>query len=220
MIDGLRQRVIQSRRLLFVAVSCVAFVILLAFSALTIQTGAAHSATRSDAVTLTFTVAIVGGTPPNNVVFWVCPDAQVDGTGCAKMSAGASGTYTYQLATTTGTTYQHLTIEWSRGQKTGGSGPIPVAPAYISCDYANFAVTDSGPHSFTCQANFSAPTVTPVPSVTTTAAPADTPTPASSAGDNGTLITGLQIIIGVGLVLFILLLIILIWQRASGPKKP
>jgi hypothetical protein len=215
---GLQQRMTQSRPLLLVAAGCVALVILVAFSTLTAQTGAAHSATKNDAVTLTFTVAIAAGTPPSNVLFWVCPDAQADGTGCAKMSAAANGTFTYQLATTSGTTYKDLTIEWTQGQTAGGNGPIPAPPAHIACDYANFAVTDSGQHSFACNADFSAPTVTPVPSVITT--PAQTPGTSVGTDDNGTLITGLQVIIGVGLVLFILLLIILIWQRASAPKKP
>jgi hypothetical protein len=219
-MHGLQQRLMQSRHLLLVAVSCVALLILLAFSALTIQIGAARSATKRDSVTLTFTVAITAGTPPSDVLFWVCPDAHADGTGCQKMSAGATrGTFTYRLATTTGTTYKHISIEWTKGQKAGGNGPIPAPPAYIACDYANFAVTASGPHSLTCNADFSAPTVTPVPSVTTTATPANTPTATGSAGDNSTLITGLQVIIGVGLVLFIILLIILIWQRASTPKR-
>jgi len=217
---GLQQRLTRPRHLLIVIVSCAALLVLLTFSALTIQTSAAHSATRADSVTLTFTVAIAGGTPPGDALFWVCPDAQSDGIGCNQMSAGAtSGTYTYQLAATSGTTYQHITFEWSQGKTEGGSGPIPTPPAHVVCDYANFAVTDSGPHSLTCKADFSTPTVTPVPSVSAGATPADTPTSSGSAGDNGTLITGLQVIIGVGLVLFILLLIILVWQRASASKK-
>jgi hypothetical protein len=215
---GLQQRLKPSRPLLLVAAGCVALVILLAFSALTAQTGAAHSATRNDAVTLTFTVTITAGTPPSNVLFWVCPDAQADGSGCEKMSAAANGTFTYQLATTTGATYKDITIEWTQGQNPGGNGPVPAQPAHIACDYANFAVTASEPLSLTCQANFSAPTVTPAASVTTT--PAQTPGAADGNDDTSTLITGLQVIIGVGLVLFVILLIILIWQRVSAPKKP
>ncbi len=216
---GLHQRLMQSRRRLLAAVSCVALLILLAFAALTTQTSAAHPATNGDSVTFTFTVTIAGGTPPSNIVFWVCPDAQANGAGCEEMTAQTDGTFTYQLTVSSGTTYQHLTIEWSQGQQQDASGPIPAAPTHTVCNYTDFQVTDSGPQSLTCPANFAAPTATPTVSATSTPTPADTTSPGGSSDDTSTLVTGLQIIIGVGLVLFVVLLIILISQRVSALKK-
>jgi hypothetical protein len=213
----LRQRLMQPQRLSLVALSSVAFAVLLALFALTAQIGAAQPAKPGDAITFAFTVTVKAGTPPSDVLFWFCPDAQNDGTGCDEMNAQPDGTFTYQFATTTGTTYQHITIEWSHGRLPSDKGPIPVPPAHITCDYHPFNVTSTNPRSFTCYADFTPSTVTPVPSVTPIVPPpavATTPTSATG-GDNATLVTGLQIVIGVGIFLFVLLLAILVWQRVS-----
>lgn len=221
-MDGLRQRprLMEHRHLLLLALGSVALVGLAAFSALTAPASAAHPAKPGDSVTLTFTVAVRAGTPPGDVLFWFCPDAKTDGTGCQEMSAQPNGTFTYQLTATTGATYQHIIIEWSHGQRSTSNGPIPAPPAHITCDYPRFSVTATGPRSFTCNADFTPATATPVPSVTTTPTSAATPgTDTPGSGDNSTLITGLQIVTGVGLALLLLLLIILAWQRMGARSR-
>ena len=217
---AVRERLIRRHRLLLVMVGVLASGLILALYALTAQGSAAHPAKAGDAVTLSFTVTVQAGTPPSDVLFWVCPDAQQDGTGCDEMDTQPDGTFTFQLATTTGTTYQHIIIEWSHGRLPTSNGPIPAPPAHIACDY--HPVTVTGPNSFTCKADFTPATVTPTP-VTPTASPASTSTgdPGSTPGssDNSTLITGLQIVIGVGLVLFFVLLAILIWQKMTLRRR-
>lgn len=222
---GLRHRLTQPRLMLRAALSSVALAAFLTLFLLTPQTsagarGAAHPARAGDNVTLTFTVVVQAGAPPSDVLFWFCPDAQTDGTGCDEMTAQTDGTFTYQFAATTGTTYPHISIEWSHGRLPTDKGPIPAPPVHLACDY-HINVTATDPRSYTCKADFTISAVTPTPSAT-----ASTPTsavgtgPASgTSGDNSTLITGLQIVIGVGLFLFIILLIILIWQRVSVPRK-
>jgi hypothetical protein len=192
-------------------VALAAFLTLFAF---TPQTSAAHPARAGNSVTLTFTVMVKAGTPPADVLFWFCPDAQPDGTGCNEMTAQANGAFTYQFATTTGATYQHASIEWSHGRLPTDKGPIPAPPVHLTCDY-HINVTATDLRSYTCNADFTVSTVTPTPAPTSTPTPAASTGPASGSGDNSTLVTGLQIIIGVGIFLFILLLIILIWQRVS-----
>jgi hypothetical protein len=217
---GWRHRLMQPRPMFRAALSSVALAACLTLFALTPQASAAHPARAGDSVTLTFTVKVQAGTPPSDVLFWFCADAQADGTGCEEMTAQADGTFTYQFATTTGTTYQRVTIEWSHGRLPTDKGPIPAPPVHLACDYQhpfNVSATD---RSYTCNTDFTVSTVTPVPSATTaTPSPAASTGPASgSGGDNSTLVTGLQIIIGVGLFLFVLLLIILIWQRVSAHR--
>jgi hypothetical protein len=216
---GLRQRVMPPRHLLRVALSSVTFAALLAFGALSPQTSAAQMARPNDTININFTVQVEAGTPPSDVLFWFCPDAKADGTGCDEMNTQTDGTFTYQLTTTTGTTYQHLTIEWSHGRLPSDAGPIPVPPAQIACDYHPFNVTADAPRSITCKTNFTAANTTPTPPVI--ASPTTPPDPVSTPGngDNSTLVTGLQIIIGVGLFLFIVLLIILVWQRMSTIRR-
>jgi hypothetical protein len=214
LMDGLRQRMMQTRHLLRVAFGSVALAILLVL--FTPQASAAHPA---DTITFTFTVTVQAGTAPSDVLFWLCPDAQPDGTGCEEMNAQPDGTFTYQFTGDTGTTYQHVIIEWSHGRLPTSQGPIPAPPAHIACDYHPFTVSDTGPRSITCNADVTPATVTPAPST-----PTGSPTPAGAAdpsrptrsGDNSTLITGLQIITVVGFVLLVLLLAILIWQRMSA----
>lgn len=224
LMDGLRQRLarprlIEHRHILLVALGSVALVGLAAFSALTAPTSAAHPAKAGDTLTLTFTVTVRAGTPPGDVLFWLCPDAKTDGTGCNEMKAQPDGSFTYQLTATTGTTYQHVIIEWSHGRLPTNNGPIPAPPAHITCDYHPFKVTTTNPRSFTCNADFTPATATPVPSVTTTPAAATTPgTGTPGSGDNSTLITGLQIVTGVGLALLLLLLVILAWQRMGARR--
>jgi hypothetical protein len=219
---GLRQRLMRPRHTLLITPGIVAFAVLLTLYAFPTQTSAAHAARPGDSVTLTFTVTVKAGTAPSDVLFWFCPDAKTDGTGCDQMTARPDGTFTYQFAATTGATYQHVIIEWSHGRLPTSNGPIPAPPVHIACDYHPFNVTADAPHSFTCNADFTPATVTPVPSAgTNTPTPAATTTPNGAAGssDNSTLITGLQIIIGVGLVLFLLLLAILIWQRMGARRR-
>lgn len=212
LMDGSRHRLPQPRPMLRATLSGVALAAFLTLFAFTPQASA--GARAGDSVTLTFTVIVKAGTPPGDVLFWFCPDAQPDGTGCNEMTAQANGSFIYQLATTTGTTYQHASIEWSHGRLPTDKGPIPAPPVHLTCDY-HLNVTASDPRSYTCNADFTVSTVTPTPSVTSTPTPAASTGPASGSSDNSTLVTGLQIIIGVGLFLFILLLIILIWQRVS-----
>lgn len=210
----------EHRHILLVALGSVALVGLAAFSALTAPTSAAHPAKAGDTITLTFTVTVRAGTPPDDVLFWLCPDAKTDGTGCDEMNAQPDGTFTYQLSATTSTTYQHVTIEWSHGRLPTDNGPIPAPPAHITCDYHPFNITATGPRSFTCNADFTPATATPVPSVTTSPDPATTPgTATPGSGDNSTLITGLQIVTGVGLALLLLLLVILAWQRMGARNR-
>ncbi len=218
---GLRHRLTQPRLLLRAALSSLALAALITLFLLTPQTSAgAHPARAGDSVTLTFTVIVKAGTPPSDVLFWFCRDAQPDGADCDEMTAQADGTFTYQFAATTGTTYPHISIEWSRGRLPTDKGPIPAPPVHLACDY-RINVTATDPRSYTCNTDFTISTVTPTPSATASTPTSTTGTgPASgSGGDNSTLITGLQIIIGVGLFLFVILLIILIWQRVSIPRK-
>jgi len=218
---GVIHRLARPRQLTRMATGVVALGVVLALYALTTQTTAAHPARPGAAVTLSFTVTVVAGTPPSDVLFWVCPDAKTDGTGCNQMNTQPDGTFTYQLSTTTGTTYHHLIIEWSHGRLPSSSGPLPTSPAHIVCDDGPYTVT--GPKSIACQADFTPVTPTPPPSPTPGASPTpaatNDPTGTPGGSDNSTLITGLQIIIGVGLVLFLLLLGILIWQRASARRR-
>jgi hypothetical protein len=212
---GLRQRLMQPRTLFLAMLGIGALVIFLTLWAFSLQTGSAHPKATNATVTINFTVTVQAGTPPDDVLFWVCPDAQSDGTGCDQMNSQPDGTYVYELTTTTGTTYQHITVEWSHGRLPGDQGSTPTPPAHIVCDYRNIAVTDGDPRSYTCKADFTALAVTPTPpDISGTATPTtNTDPPGPTNGDNSTLITGLQIIIGVGLFLFVVLLIILIWQR-------
>ncbi len=218
---GVIHRLICLRQLARMATGVVALGVVVALYALTPQTTAAHPARTGATVTLSFTVTIVAGTPASDALFWVCPDAKTDGTGCNEMTTQPDGAFTYQLSATTGTTYHHLIIEWSHGRLPGSSGPLPAPPAQIVCDVGPYTVT--GSKSIPCQADLTPLTPTPPPSPT----PGASPTPAATTdpigtpggSDNGTLITGLQIIIGVGLVLFFILLGILIWQRTSARRR-
>ncbi len=216
---GLKQRLMQPRYLLRVALSSVALAAFLALGAFSPQTSAAHQAQPNETITIDFTVKVQAGTPPTDVLFWFCPDAKTDGTGCDEMSTQPDGTFTYQLATTTGATYQHITIEWSHGRLPSDTGPIPVPPAHSACDYPHFVVTATDPRSYTCKANFTAADATPTPPIIATPTTTTDPVATPGNGDNTTLVTGLQIIIGVGLFLFVLLLIILIWQRMSAIRR-
>jgi hypothetical protein len=221
---GLRQRLMQPRHRFRAALGSAGLVLCLILFALIPQPGAAHAAEPGAAITLTFTVVVKAGSPPPpvDVLFWFCPDAQSDGTGCNEMTAQTNGTFTYQFATTTGTTYQHLTIEWSHGRLPTDKGPIPAPPAHITCDYPNYTVKASDPRSITCTADFTNVDVTPtipVPTVTPTPPVIPNPSGGNGSGDTSTLVTGLQIIIIVGLLLFVLLLVILIWQRMSPSRR-
>lgn len=218
---GLRQRLIHPRNLFRAVLTCAALVAFLALWALGLQTSAAHPKATNATVTIAFTVTVQAGTPPEDVLFWVCPDAQNDGTGCDQMNDQPDGTFTYQLTTTTGTTYKHIIIEWSHGRLPGDQGSTPTPPAHIVCDYRNVGITDTDPHSYTCKADFTALDVTPTPPDTSgTATPTtNTDPPGPTNGDNNTLVTGLQIIIGVGLFLLVILLVILVWQRMGGTRR-
>ncbi len=211
----------QPRHLPRAALGSAALAVLVALFTLTAQSSAAQPARTGETVTLTFTVIVRAGTPPDDLLFWFCPDAKNDGTGCEEMNPQPDGkTFTYQFTTTTGTTYQHITILWSRGRLPTSNGEIPAPPAHITCDYHPFTVSAANPRSFTCNADFTPNATTPVASVTTAPTPAATASPGNAAsGDTSTLVTGLQVIIGVGLVLFVILLAILIWQRTSARKK-
>lgn len=223
LIDRVKQRVMQPRYLFLAALSSAALVVFLALWTLGPQTSAAHPAATRDTVNITFTVTVVAGTPPTDVLFWVCPDAQNDGTGCDQMNDQPDGTFVYQLATTTDTTYQHITIEWSHGRLPTDQGPIPAPPAHMVCDYHPVTFKASDPHSYTCKADFTALAVTPtIPVVTATTTPATSPATdptRPTSDDNSTLVTGLQIVIGVGLFLFVILVIILIWQRMGTRRR-
>lgn len=195
---------------------------------------AAPPATSSDAVTLTFTATIQSGTVPSDVLFWLCADPQPDGTGCFEMSSQPDGSYLYQLATATGISYHQLEIAWTRGSKAGvtatpsaspnptaqpSAPPLPVLPLHTLCPYS--ALTVSGPKSFTCLVDATLFTTTPTPGTaapTATSVPG-TPTQLAVDRDTATLITGLQVIIGVGLVLLLILLSILIWQRVTKRRR-
>jgi hypothetical protein len=218
-MDGLRQRLMTPRRL-WGALSLVACGLLAALYALSAQPSAAHPAATGDTVTITFTVTVKAGTPPPDVIFWLCPDAQADGTGCNEMMAQPDGSYTFQLTATTGTTYHHILIEWSTGFLPTDKGEIPEPPVQTPCSYSSFTV--SMPESITCQADFTMLATTPTfpaATVSPTAAASATGGSAPGGDDNGTLITGLYVVIGVGLVLFVILLMILIWQRVSARQK-
>ena len=218
-MEGLRRRLTAPRRL-WVLLGLATLGLLVALYALSAENSAAHSARTGASATLTFTVTIKAGAPPADVIFWVCPDAQTDGTGCNEMTAQPNGSFLYQLTTTTGTTYQQVIIEWSHGRLPSNNGPIPQPPAQVSCRYTALTITAS--NSINCQADFSALAVTPtIPTSTNTPAPAATGTPAPGIdnSDTSTLVTGLDVVIGVGLVLFVILLGILIWQRASARRQ-
>lgn len=195
---------------------------------------AAPPATSSDAVTLTFTATIQSGTVPSDVLFWLCADPQADGTGCFEMSSQPDGSYLYQLATATGITYHQLEIAWTRGSRAGvtatpsaspnptaqpSAAPLPALPLHTLCPYPTLTV--SGAKSFTCQVDATIFTATPTPGTevpTSTSDPSTPPQP-SVDRDTATLITGLQVIIGVGLVLLVILLPILIWQRVTKRRR-
>ncbi len=195
---------------------------------------AAPPATSRDAVTLTFTATIQSGTVPSDVLFWLCADPQPDGTGCFEMSSQPDGSYLYQLATATGISYHQLEVAWTRGSRTGvtatpsaspnptaqpSAPPLPVLPLHTLCPYP--ALTVSGPKSFTCLVDATRFTTTPTPGAavpTPTNDPSTRPQP-SVDRDTATLITGLQVVIGVGLVLLLILLPILIWQRLTKRRR-
>jgi hypothetical protein len=218
---GLSKRLKQPRYLFCAALSIAALAALLALWALSPQNSAAHPKATNATVIINFTVTVQAGTPPDDVLFWVCPDAQTDGTGCDEMNSQPDGTFIYQLTTTTGTTHKHVIIEWSHGRLPGDQGSTPTPPAHIVCDYHPFEVEDGDPLSYTCKADFTALDVTPTPPDTNgTATPTtNTDPPGPTSGDNSTLVTGLQIIIGVGLFLFVVLLIIFVWQRVGTQRR-
>jgi hypothetical protein len=219
-MDGLRQRLMTPRRRVWLALSLVVCGLLATLYAPGAQHSAAHPAAPGDTVTITFTVTVTAGTPPADTIFWLCADAQTDGTGCNEMMAQPDGSFTFQLTTTTGTTYRHITIEWSRGLLPTSNGEIPEPPVQTPCSYSSFTV--SMPESITCQADFTMLATTPtfaVSTVSPTAAASATVGSTPGNDDNSTLITGLYVVIGVGLVLFVILLIILIWQRVSARQK-
>jgi hypothetical protein len=197
--------------------------------------GTAHAAPRTspgDTVTLSFTATIQSGTVPGDVLFWLCADPQADGTGCFQMTTQSDGSYAYQLASATGTAYHKLEIAWTHGSQTGATttptaspsataqpSALPVLPLHALCLYTQITVT--GPKSFTCLVDANLITATPTPEV---GAPTPTQLPTTSDPppvdrDTATLITGLQIVIGVGLVLLVILVPILIWQRVSKRRK-
>jgi hypothetical protein len=197
---------------------------------------AAPSASPGDAVTLSFTASIKSGSIPGDVLFWLCADAQPDGTGCHPMTSQSSGIFTYQLAAATGTTFHRLEIDWTHGAQSVASAaapattptaatpsptaqpstnPLPALPLHTICPYSGITVT--GPKSFTCMVDANLFTTTPTPG-TLSPTPTDAPTNSTSPPvdkDTGTLITGLQIVIAVGLVLLVILVIVLIWQRMA-----
>ena len=184
-----------------------------------VPTSAAHPAKTGDNVTLTFTVIVQAGTAADDLAFWVCADAQPDGTGCNQMGGPAGGPFTFALATATGTTYHHLMIEWTHGHLIGSNGPLPAPPFHTACPYPTLTI--SGPQSFTCQVDLSVATVTqtPVlPGATPGGSPANSDPPPVDK-DTSTLVTGLQVVIGVGVVLLVILLIVLLWQRMSGNRR-
>ncbi len=198
---------------------------------------AAPSTLPGDAVTLTFTAVIQSGTIPGGILFWMCADPQPDGTGCFEMSSQPDGSFTYQLATATGTTYHHLEIAWTRGSQPTATAtaattrpaktptaqpsapPLPAPPLHTICPYPELTV--SGPKSFTCLVDARLFTTTPTPG---TVDPSATKLPTTADPppvdrDTATLITGLQIVIGVGLVLLVILLSVLIWQRMAQRRR-
>lgn len=206
--------------------------ILLALWLLCGTANAAAPRLPGDAVTLTFTAVIQPGTVPSNILFWLCADPQADGTGCFLMSSQPDGSFTYQLATATGITYHHLQVAWTRGSQPTAkptaaatrpaktptaqptAPPLPALPLHTICSYAE--ITVSGPKSFACKVDASLFTTTPTPGTVDpapTSAPGNAPPPVDR--DTATLITGLQIVIGVGLVLLVILIPVLIWQRMS-----
>lgn len=220
---GLRYRLFQTHRSRWVVPGLAALGVLLMLSLIIVRSSAAHPAQRNAAVTLTFTVTITGGTAPTDAVFWLCPDAQANGTGCDQMNGQGNGPYTYQLATTSDTTYHHLIIEWTDGRQPNSSGPLPQPPVHTACSYPNVVVGTLGTDSFSCSVDFTASTVTPTPLISPTAQVTPTDTPSSttpgSSDTNSTLVTGLQVVIGVGLVLLVILLIILAFQRLGGRRR-
>ncbi len=217
-MPDLRQRLLRHRPARWMIPGVGALGVLLVLTLMLAQGSAAHPAQSGEVVTLTFQVSITAGTVPDDAVFWVCPDAQPDGTGCEQMNGEGNGPYTYQLSAATGTTYRHIVIEWTHGRQPGSNGkdPLPQPPVQRICSYSSLTVTKS--NSYTCLADFTILNATPSPPALTPS-PAITPTanPTATAGNDtySTLITGMQIVIGVGLVLLVILLIILFWQRMS-----
>jgi len=221
---GVRYRLAQAHITRWGGVSLAAVGLLVMLSLLMAQGSAAHSGETHAAVTLSFTVTVIGGTAPSDSVFWVCPDAQTDGTGCEQMNGQGNGPYTYQLAATSDTTYRHLIIEWTDGRQPSSNGkdPLPQVPVHVACSYPNVAVGALETDSFSCPVDFTKSTVTPSPAASTS--PQATPTDPSDSSTPGsdttsTLVTGLQVIIGVGLVLLVILLIILMVQRLGGRRR-
>ncbi len=220
---GLKRRLLYAPTSLRLATGLAALGMLLALSLLHVPGSAAHPGQPGEAVTLNFTVTVTGGTAPTDIVLWLCVDAQTDGTGCQQMDGQLNGPFTYQLATTSGTTYHHIVIEWTDGRipAANGKDPLPPPPTHTVCSYTDFTVDTSQPTSFACSLDFTPSTVTPSPPTSTTPLvtatdPAST-APASDA--NSTLVTGLQIVIGVGLVLLVILVIILIFQRLGARRR-
>ena len=222
-MHGLKRRLLYAPTSLKLAAGLAALGMLLALSLLHVPSSAAQQMQPGEAVTLTFTVTVTGGTAPTDIVLWLCPDAQTDGTGCLQMDGQLNGPFTYQLATTSGTTYHHLVIEWTDGRIPAANGKdvLPQPPAHTVCSYTDLTVNTTDPTSFACSLDFTPPSVTPSPitSITPAVTPTDpaSTTPANDAGT--TLVTGLQVVIGVGLVLLVLLLIILIFQRLGARRR-
>jgi hypothetical protein len=221
----LRHRLLQPRASRCIAPGLTALGVLI-LSFIVARGSAAHPAQRNAAVTLNFTVTITAGNAPTDTVFWLCPDAKADGTGCDQMNGQGNGPYTYQFATTSDATYHHIIIEWTDGRQPSSNGkdPLPQAPTHTVCSYSNVVVGALGTDSFSCPVDFTASAVTPTPLVSPTVQV--TPTNASggttpgSSDTNSTLVTGLQIVIGVGLVLLVILLIILVFQRLGARRRP
>ena len=222
-MHGLKHRLFHISTSRWLATGLTALGMLLVLSLLIVRGSAAQQAQPGEAVTLNFTVNVTGGTAPTDIVLWFCADAQTDGTGCQQMNGQENGPFTYQLATTSGTTYHHIVIEWTDGRKptSNGSDPLPQPPARTVCSYTDFTVNTTDPSSLTCSLDFTPSTVTPSPPISTTpsAAPTDAASPPPTTDAGTTLVTGLQIVIGVGLVLLVILLIILIFQRLGTRRR-
>ena len=221
-MHGSRHRLFHTPASHRLATGLAALGTVLVLSLLIIRGSAAHPAQPGEAVTLNYTVTVTGGTAPTDIVLWFCADAQTDGTGCQQMKGQENGPFTYQLATTSGTTYHHVVIEWTDGRKptSNGGDPLPQPPTHTVCSYTDFVVNTTEPSSINCSLDFTPSTVTPSPSSSTT--PQVTPTDAASTSPsndaNTTLVTGLQVVIGVGLVLLVILVIILIFQRLGARR--
>ena len=217
-MHGLRHRLFYTPTSRWLVPGLAALGVLLILSLLIVRGSAAHPAQLGEAVTLNFTVTVTGGTAPTDIVLWFCADAQTNGAGCQQMNGQENGPFSYQFATTSGTTYHHIVIEWTDGRLPNSSGPLPQPPTHTVCSYTDFQVKTTEPSSINCKLDFSPSAVTPSPSTSTTPqiTPTDGPSTSPSSDTNTTLVTGLQVVIGVGLVLLVILLIILIFQRLGA----